>query len=92
MWNFLYTVKGSDVIKSIDTWRKTSVKTEDLVINESCEREVVEEVCKILPYVGIAILSEALVIEAIDLGNLAGFVVSTEDCNSLGVSDFEGNE
>lgn len=92
MWHFLYTVEGSDIVKRIDAWRKTSVKTKDLIIDQSGEGKVVEKVCKVFPNVGIAIFSEALIIEAIDLSDLARFVVSTEDCDSLGVSNFKGNE
>lgn len=68
------------------------METEDLVIDKGGEGKVVEKVCEVLPYVGIAILSEALVVEAVDLSDLAGFVVTTEDCDSLRVSDLEGNE
>lgn len=92
MWHFLYTIEGSDVVKSIDARRKTSVETEDLVIDEGSEREVVEQICEILPNVGIAIFSEAFVVEAIDLSDLAGFVITTENRNSLWVSNLEGNE
>jgi len=92
MGHFLDTVESSDVVKSINTWGKTSVETEDLVIDEGGKGEVVEEVCEVFPYVGVAILSEALVVEPVDLSNLAGFVVTTEDCDSLRVSDLEGHE
>lgn len=92
MWNLLYTVKGSDVVESIDAWGKTSVKAEDLLIDEGGKGEIVEEICEVLPYVGIAVLSETFVVETVDLRDLTGFVVATEDCDSLRVSDFESNE
>lgn len=92
MWNFLYTVEGSDVIQRINAWGETSVKAEDLIIDQGSEGEVIEEVGEVFPDIRIAILPEALIVEAIDLSDLAGFVVATEDCDSLGVSDFEGNE
>jgi hypothetical protein len=65
------------------------VQTEDLVVDESSERQVVEEVCKVLPDVGVAVLSQALVVEAVDLGDLAGLVVAAEDGDAAGVSYFE---
>ena len=68
------------------------MEAEDLVVDEGSEGEVVEKVCEVFPYVRIAILSEALIVEAIDLGDLAGFVVATEDCDALRVSNFESNE
>lgn len=68
------------------------MEAEDLVVDEGGKRKVVEEVCEVFPNIGVAIFSEAFIIEAIDLGNLAGFVIPTEYGNALGVSDLESNE
>jgi hypothetical protein len=92
VWDFLNTVKSSDVVQSVYAWRKTSVEAKDLVVDKSCEREVVEKICEILPYVCIAILSKAFVIKSVDLCDLAGLVVSTEDGDALRITDFKGNE
>lgn len=92
MRNFLYAVEGSDVVESVDAWRETSVETEDLIVDKGGKGEVVEEVGEVFPYIGIAILSKALIIEAVDLSDLAGFVVATENGDALGVSNFESNE
>lgn len=46
------------------------METEDLVVDEGGEGEVVEEVGKILPDIGVAVLAQALVVEAVDLGDL----------------------
>lgn len=92
MWDFLYAVECSDVVESIDAWGETSVEAEDLVVNKGSEGEVVEKVCEVFPYISIAILSETLVVEAIDLGDLARFVVAAKDRDALGVSNFESNE
>ena len=92
MWNFLYAIEGSDVVEGIDTWGETSVKAEDLVVDKGSEGEVVEKVSEVFPYVCITVFSKALIVEAIDLGDLAGFVVATEDRNALRVSDFESHK
>jgi hypothetical protein len=68
------------------------VKAEDLVVDEGGKGEVVEEVCKVFPYIRIPIFSETFVVETVDLGDLTGFVVASEDCDALGVSNFESNE
>lgn len=68
------------------------MEAEDLVVDEGGEWEVVEEVGEVLPDVGVAVLAEALVVEAVNLGDLAGLVVSTEDGDALWVADLEGNE
>lgn len=92
MRNLLDAVQGSDVVQRVDAGRETAVETEDLVVDEGGEGEVVEEVGEVLPDVGVAVLSEALVVEAVDLGDLAGLVVTAEDGDAGGVSDLESDE
>lgn len=92
MWDFLYAIEGSDVVEGVDTWGETSVEAEDLVVNKGSKREVVEEVGEVFPYVCVTVFSKALIVKAVDLCDLARFVVATEDCDALGVSNFESNE
>lgn len=41
------------------------MKAEDLFLNNSSEGKVVEELCELLPDLGIAVLSQALVVESV---------------------------
>lgn len=68
------------------------MKTEDLIVNECGEGEVIEEVSEVFPHVCIAVFPEAFVVEAVDLGDLTGFVVTSEDGDSLWVSNLERNQ
>lgn len=61
----------------------------NLLLDQSSEWEVVEEIGEVLPNVGIAILSQTLIIEAVDLGDLSRLVVATQDGDSILVSDLE---
>lgn len=92
MWNLLNAVKGSDVIEGIDAGGETTVKAEDLVIDEGGQRKVVEQIGKVFPYIGIAILAQALVVEAVHLRNLTRLVVSSKDCDSSWVSNLESDK
>lgn len=92
MRNLLNSVKSSDVIEGIDTGRETSVEAEDLVVDEGGQGEVVEQVGEVLPDVGISVLAETLVVEAVDLSDLTRFVVAAEDGDALGISDLQGDE
>ena len=92
MWHLLYAVESSNVVESIYTWGETSVEAEDLIVDESSKREIVEEICEVFPHICVAIFSETLIVETIDLGDLARFVVATEDCDALGISNFESDE
>ena len=65
MRSLLNAIKLSNLIKSINGWRETTMETEDLVLNDSSQRQVVEELCELLPHIGISVLSQALIVETI---------------------------
>jgi hypothetical protein len=92
MRNFLDPVQRTNVVQSIDGGTQTAVQAEDLVLDESGERKVVEKIGKVFPDIGIAVFAQALVIKPIHLCDLAGLVVSSEDGDSLGVTDFKADK
>ena len=63
--NLLETIQSTNTIESINERRQSSVKTEDAVLNQSSERQKVEQVRKHLPNVDSSILSQALIVESI---------------------------
>jgi hypothetical protein len=92
MRHLLYAVERSNVIQCVDAWRQATMQTEDLVVDQGSKREVVEEVRKVLPDVGVAVLAQAFIVEAVDLGDLAGLVIAAKDGDALWVSDLERDE
>lgn len=68
------------------------MQAENLVVDKSGQGQVVEEIGEEFPNIGVAILSQALVVETVNLCYLTGFVVSSENCDALRIPDFEGNE
>ena len=67
MGHLLQSVQGPDVVQGVDAGRQTSVQTEDLTVHQCGERKVIKQVGKIFPNVGIAVLSQAFIIEPIYL-------------------------
>lgn len=65
-------------------------KSSHLSVNQCSERQVVKQVCKVLPDVGIAVLPQALVIEAVDLRDLPRLVVPSQDGDSLLETNLSG--
>lgn len=53
------------------------------------QRKVVKTICEILPYVGVSVLSEALVEESIHLGDLSALVISSQNCDPVGISHWK---
>ena len=53
------------------------MQTENLILNNSCKRQIVKQVSKELPYVRVAILAHAFVVEAVYLGDLSAFMVAS---------------
>ena len=68
------------------------METENLVFDECSEREVIEEVGEVFPDIGIAIFPQTFIVEPVHLGDLTGFVVSTEDSDTLGIANFETHQ
>ena len=68
------------------------MEAEHGIINHRCQRQVIEGLGEELPHVGVAVLAQALVVEAIHLGDLAGLVVAAEDGDAAGVADLESDE
>lgn len=92
MWHFLASVELADLIESIDTGRKPSMEREDLILNNSSEREIVKEVGEVFPHISIAVFPQTLVIEAVDLSDLATFVVSSEDGDTVRKAHFQRDQ
>ena len=70
------TIELTDLVQRVDAGREAAVQAEDVVLDDSGERQIVEEAGEILPDISVSILAKAFVIEAIDLGNLLGLVVA----------------
>ncbi len=68
------------------------MEAEDLVVDEGCEGKVVKEIGEVFPHVCITIFAQTFVIETVDLRDLAGFVVSTEDRDALWIAYLEGDK
>lgn len=92
MRDFHDSVKLLDLIEGVNTWRKTTMKAEDAAFNDGGQRQVIEQACEILPNIGISVLSQAFIIKSIDLGDLLTLVITSQDGNSVWISNFESDE
>ena len=65
MGRLLHSIELANLVQGVDTWRETTVETEDLVFNDSRQGQVVKKLSELLPDVGVTILAQALVIESV---------------------------
>ena len=65
MGRLLHSIELTNLVQGVDTWRETTVETEDLVFNDSRQGQVVKKLSELLPDVGVTILAQALVIESV---------------------------
>lgn len=79
MRNLLSTGDDTNLIDSADFWAKTTVNAEDLAINDSSQDQEVEDLATRLPDRRVAVLLLTLFVEAIDLSDLAGLVIATDE-------------
>jgi hypothetical protein len=65
------------------------VDAEDLAVDDSAEGEVVKDVAAVAPDVCAPVLALALVVEAVDLGDLPRLVVAADEGDAIRVADLE---
>jgi hypothetical protein len=71
MRDLLLSIDGSDFINSFDVWTESTVDAEDLIIYNSCQSQVIKNISAVAPYIKRSELSEAFIIESVNLGDLA---------------------
>ena len=92
VWHFLLAVKRANLIEGINRGREATMNTEDFVVDNGGQSKVVEDVSAVPPHVNRAKLTQALVIKAVDLSDLARLVVASDESDSLRITYFQGNK
>jgi len=68
------------------------VDAEDLSFNDGSSAEEVEDFCAVLPGVGVSVFAHALVVVTVDLGDLSGLVVTSEEGDVSGVPHLQAHQ
>lgn len=90
--NLLNSIQRSNMIERVDGGRESAMEAEDLIRNQSSERQIVKEVGEELPHVGIAVFLAALVVKSVHLSDLPTLVVATQNGDSVLESNFQRNQ
>lgn len=89
--HFLHSSEISNIVEGLDGGREPTVETENLILDHSSERNVVEKVGEHGPGRLAAKLLHAFIVEAVDLGDPARLVVSPGKVDAFGVPHLEGH-
>mmetsp|Transcript_86454 Transcript_86454/g.242040 ORF Transcript_86454/g.242040 Transcript_86454/m.242040 type:complete len:255 (+) Transcript_86454:315-1079(+) len=87
--DLLHSVDHPDLVQQLDIGGQAAVHAEDRVLYQRRQRQVVEYLCAVLPWVGIAVLPHALVVEAVHLGDLSRLVVAADQRDATRIADLE---
>ena len=89
MRNLHFAVDHPQLVDRPHVGRQPAVNAQHRSIHESRERTPIEELRHILPWVGVAILALALVVEAVDLRDLPRLVVAAQQRDAVRVARLE---
>mmetsp|Transcript_2693 Transcript_2693/g.4548 ORF Transcript_2693/g.4548 Transcript_2693/m.4548 type:complete len:300 (-) Transcript_2693:74-973(-) len=85
-------VDESDLVDGLDLGGEATVDAENFSLHNSSNAEVVEDFSAVFPGVGVAILPDRLVVEAVDRGDLPRLVVSSQESDVCGVLELQTEE
>ena len=68
------------------------METEDLILDDSSQGQIIEELCELFPDVRVPVFPQALIVETIYLCDLSTLVVSSEYSESVLVANLQSNK
>ena len=86
MRNLLRPCNDTDLIQRADFRAQAAVHAEDFSVDNGAEYEEVKHLTAGFPHGGVTVLGLAFFVEAVDLGYLAGLVVTSDEGYAVGIS------
>jgi hypothetical protein len=86
MRNLLGTGNDTDLINCTDLGAQTAMNAKNLTIDNGSEHKKIKYLAARLPNRGVTVLLLALLVESIDLGDLTGLVIASDEGDLVGVS------
>ena len=92
MRHFLHAVQITGVIECVNARTQSAVQAKNAIRDDRRHGQIIKGIRKVFPHVGVAVLSQAFVVKAVDLGDLTTLVVSAEDGDAGFVAYFQRHE
>jgi len=89
---FLFPIYDSNLIQVLDLGAQSTMDAQRGTVNQGAKSEVIKYFSASSPYIRGVVLPDAFVIKTVDLSDLSGFVVASDEGHSVGVADLEGKE
>lgn len=87
--HLLFAIYGAYLVKSLNTWRQSSVHAKDASVNDGRETQVVEDFSAISPYGDTSIFTQTFIVKTVDLGDLTRLMIPSNQCDSVWISDLQ---
>jgi len=65
--SLLDAIELANLVKCINARGETTVQTEDLAGDHGRQGQVIEKLCELLPHVGVAVFTQALIVESVPI-------------------------
>lgn len=85
VWNLLSASHNADLINGANLRTQTAMNAKYLAVDDSCQNQEVENVTAGFPHRGIPIFRLALFIKAVNLSDLSGLVIASNQNDAVGV-------
>lgn len=85
MRNLLCTSYDTDLVDGANFRAETTMNTENLAVDDSSKDQEVEYLATGLPDRSVTVLLLTLLVETVDLSDLAGLMVATNESNLIGI-------
>lgn len=86
------SVDESNLVDGLDLGGESTMDTEYLTLDDGTDTEIVEDFCAVFPWVGVSVLSDGLIVEAVDGGDLAGLVVTSQESDVCWILHLEAEK
>lgn len=92
LYPFLLPFLRPHLVDGVDGRAETTVHAENIVVDDSREAQVIENLSAIAPHVHTAVLAQAFVVKTVDLRDLTTLVIAPDQGDPLRVPHFQGKE
>ena len=86
MWNLLRSRDDPNLVQCSNLGTQATMHAQDFPVDDGGEGEEVEDLTAGFPNGGVAVFLLAFFVEAVDLGDLAGFMVAADEGDFVWIS------